>query len=137
MRILAIKAVKTKLGKPNVLISTAEKDHWVAYGMWTSHGNSENLEAYVGGEFTGDYFKKGETLLNGNVAENDDVILRDFSASMNPAVLAGAIAMENREKAQSLTDAALLFRRKRIEAQAAAAAAVPATAEAQTDLANA
>lgn len=111
--ILAIKATKTKLGKPVIIVETASKTHWVAYGMWTAHGNSENLEAYVGGNFAGDYFKKGDELLNGDVAQDDDVILRDFSATMNPAVLAGAIAAENAAKARGFNDAAAIFRKRR------------------------
>lgn len=128
-KILAIKAIKTKLGKPVILVTTAEKDHWCAYGMWTAKGNSEALDAYVGGEFSGDYYQEGEVLLSGDPVTQSDIILRDFSASMNPEVTARVAALGIAAKAESMNDAALLFRRRRTEklaadAKAAAAAAI-------------
>lgn len=121
-RILAIKQVTAKSGKPFVLVTTADRDHWVAYGMWNSRGLSANLESYVGGEFTADYFLKGEKLLNDDLAQDDNVILRDFVATMNSEVLAGAVARENAERASKASDAAAIFRRRRNEATAKAAA---------------
>lgn len=124
MNIIAIKSVVSKNGKPFILVTTADRDHWVAYGMWTSRGLSANLEAYVGGSFEGDYFQAGETLLNGDEAQDSNIILRDFVATQNPTVLAGAIAMENQLKATKLNDAAAIFRRRRTEAAAKATADV-------------
>lgn len=117
-KILAIKSVFTKAGKPNVLVSTAEKDHWVPFGQWKSKGASMNFDAYVGGQIETDYFKKDDELLNGQLCTADNTILRDFSVSMNPLVAAYAVAAETATRASELSDAAAIFRRRRLEAQA-------------------
>lgn len=124
MKIFAIKAVTTKGGKPNVLVSTIDgKNHWVPYGSWNAHGNSLSLEGYVGGEFEADYFQEGELLLSGDAVTASNVILRDFTASMNPAVLAGIAALEVKAQSEKMLGAAAAFRARR--AQAAAVVAAP------------
>jgi len=116
-KILAIKSVFTKAGKPNVLVSTAEKDIWVPYGQWQSKGASDNFDGYVGGNIEVDFFAKGDILLNGQECTQDGIILRDFAVSMNPAVVAYAVAAETAQRASKLSDAAAIFRRRRLERQ--------------------
>lgn len=134
-KILAIKSVLTKAGKPNVLVTTAERDHWVPFGMWNAAGNSANFESYIGGNIDADYFAEGEELISGDVAQADNMILRTFSASKNPRVLAEMDAIESAKKAEVLNEAALLFRRRRVEALAKKAAADAAAAKAAADAA--
>lgn len=129
-KILAIKSVVTKVtaaggGKPNVLVTASDRvaPHWVPFGMWTAAGNDTNFEAYLGGEFDADYFQKGEELISGDIANDDNIILRSFSASMNPVVLAHMSIINSTAKADALNGAALLFRARREEAQAKAKAA--------------
>lgn len=111
-KILAIKSVTTKAGRPVVLVSTVERDHWVPFGMWHAAGNDVNFEAYVGGSFDSSYFKKGDTLISGDVAQDDDIILERFSASMNPEVLAHMAAITSNKKGEGLLEAAAMFRKK-------------------------
>lgn len=121
-KIIAIKSVKTKAGKPNVLVSTAEKDHWCPYGSWIAKGASEALDAYVGGDFQADYFQEGELLLSGDAVTASDVILRDFVVTMNPMVVAGIAAIGVQQKGAEMQQAAAIFRRRRTDALAKATA---------------
>lgn len=121
MKIAAIKSVRTKLGKPNVLVTTIDgKQHWCPYGSWHAKGNSDALDAYVGGEFLFDYFQEGEELLSGDLATSSDVILRDFSASMSPLVVATIAAIGIQKQSEDMQIAAAMFRTRRLAAQALA-----------------
>lgn len=114
-KILAIKHVATKAGKPNVLVSTAAQDVWVPFGQWQSKGASAILDGYVGGSIETDFYAKGELLLNGQECTQDGIILRDFSVSMNPQVAAYAAAAEAMSRSAAASDAAAIFRRRRLE----------------------
>lgn len=138
-KILAIKSATTKAGRPVVIVETAERTVWVPFGMWTNTGADTNFEAYIGGNIDADYFLKGEELISGDVANDDNIILRSVSVSMNSEVLAHMASINANKKAESLNSAALLFRRKRDEATAKAkadkAAADALAAEAAAKLA--
>lgn len=111
--IIGIKSVRNKAGRPMIIVQTDVRDHWVTTKQWEGHGNSMNLEAYKGGEFSGDYFAAGDTLISGNTVEADGIILRDFVASQNPEVTARAEAAMIQAQAKELRAASALFARNR------------------------
>lgn len=113
MKILAIKHQSTKAGKPMIIISTADRDVWVTPKQFTSKGGSASLDSYVGGNIDVDYYAKGDALLNGQQCIDDNVILRDFVISANPAVLANALAIESAMRMQNAVDSSALFARNR------------------------
>jgi len=115
--ILSLKFQNSKLGKPLVIVTTPDRPHFLSVGQWVNKGYSMNLEAYVGGQIEVDYFQKGEELLNGDVAQDSDVITRDFIVKMDAEVLGKAIAAESATKAQGFADAARLFARNAAEAR--------------------
>lgn len=120
-KILSLKAVTTKAGKPTIIVITDDgKTNWVPYGSWVGHGYSETLDAYVGGEFHADYFQEGDTLLSGDAVTKSDIILRDFTAAMAPEVTAHIASIAARERADGFKAAAAMFRIKRDAALAAA-----------------
>ena len=115
-KILAAKHVTTKENRPMVIISTAERDHWVTFNQWTKgKGLSAILDPYIGGQFEADYFKAGDQLLSGDIVDTDDIILRDFTATMNAVVTANLVYVEQAALAAQRSDSATLFARKRAE----------------------
>ena len=112
-RILAIKSVKSKSGKPFVLLTTSNGDVWIPYGQWSA-SNSVNLQSYVGGEIAVMYFKKGDTLLSGTICEVDNVIVDSFIASQNPRVLALVEAELVQQGADDMALLAMQARKKRL-----------------------
>jgi hypothetical protein len=112
-KILAIKPVVTKAGRPSVLIQTATADIWVSHKQYQSKGCSNTFENYVGGDIEADYYKTGEPLFDGTPCTKDDTIVRDFSMSANSMVLASALAIESRLKAEEFSDKSALFARGR------------------------
>ncbi len=124
-KILAVKPITTKAGKPVVLVTTFDgseiKDHWCPFGSWKAKNLSTTaFDAYVGGEFQADYFQEGEILLSGDPVTQSDIILRDFTASMNTAVSASIAALEAKTKSESMSEAAAMFRARRVANLAAA-----------------
>ena len=99
-KIIAIKHVTTKAGKPNVLVTTAERDHWVSLGQWTNKAGKANIQNFVGGDFDANYFQVGDILLNGSACTESDIILDDFTVSMNEEVLARAEAVRAEKEMQ-------------------------------------
>lgn len=131
-KILSVKPVQTKLGKQVILVTTFDgtnvKDHWCSFGQWKAKNLSlTSFDAYVGGQFEADYYQEGEVLLSGDPVTQSDTILRDFVASMNPAVSAAVVALESRAKADSMAEANAMFKARRT-AQLAAAAKLAADA---------
>ena len=121
MKILAIKFVTTKSGNKKILITTATGDVWVTIGQWKSAGASSNLDMYVGGTCTANYFAKGELLFDGETeCTQDNTILHSVFVSGNPQVLAEAKVVEDRASMQDASDMSALFARKRVEAKALA-----------------
>ncbi len=117
MNILAIKHATSKAGKPFILVTTASKDIWLTPKQFTSKGASAALDSYVGGNIEADYYKEGELLLDGiTKCSKDDILLKDFYISANPAVLANAFAIESSMKMQQANDMGALFARKKAEA---------------------
>lgn len=115
-KILAVKPITTKAGRPMVIVSTIEKDHFVSRSQWSGHALSDVFDAYVGGEFDSDYYQKGDLLLDGvTVVEDSNVILRDFSASMNPVVTATIAATLIAQQSNQAKEQSALFARKRAE----------------------
>ncbi len=116
MNILAIKHVTSKEGKPFILVTTAAKDIWLTPRQWTSKGASAALDSYVGGSIETNYYKEGDLLLDGvSKCTKDDILLKDFFVSANPAVLANAYAIESSMKMQQSVDMGALFARKKTE----------------------
>jgi hypothetical protein len=113
MRILALKPVQTKAGKPMILVQTATTDVWLSPKQLTSKGCSLSLDVYVGGDIAIDYHKKGDVLLNGAICDTDDKLLKDFIISANPSVLAAALAIESKQKMEDMLDASALFARNK------------------------
>ncbi len=112
-KILAIKPVVTKAGKPMILIQTAASDLWLSPKQMQSKGCSVSLDSYVGGDIEADYYKMGDKLIDGTLCTTDNKLLKDFVISANPAVLANALAIESRMKFESMLDAGALFARNR------------------------
>ena len=133
MKILAIKRVITKVGKPSILVQTATGNHWPTPGQWKSTGASQTLDNYVGGDIDVEYFKEGELLFDGETTcTKDDTILKSVYATPNPKVLAEALAIESAKVAEDFMDRSALFTQARIAAKAKAA---NAPAKAATKLA--
>lgn len=128
-KILAVKPVTNKAGRPMVIISTVEKDHWVTRAQWDGAKLLPAFDAYVGGSILTDYFKKGEQLLSGDVVDTDDIILRSFSVSMNPTVAAAVAGNLILQEDAAAKEAAAMFARKR-------AAETPEQAQARRDAAR-
>ena len=120
MKILVCKPVTTKKGAEKVFIQTAQADIWVGSKQFKSKGCSSSHESYVGGDIEADYYKVGEEMFDKTLCTKDNTILRDFSISANPAVLANALVIENTVKAQAIDDRASLFARGREVARAKA-----------------
>lgn len=115
-KILGLKLQNRKAdGRPMVIIQANDRvaPHWVSFAQWIGHGYSEVLDAYVGGEFHPDYFKKGDELLSGDIVDADDVILRDFIASMSVQVASSLALGALKTKVDAATDAAKLFAARR------------------------
>lgn len=112
-KILAVKPITTKASRPMVIVTTLERDHFVTRAQWDGHKLSPAFDAYVGGSFHSDYFQKGDLLLSGDVVEDDNIILRDFSASMNPTVVAAIAGMLINQENSEAKEAAIMFARKR------------------------
>ncbi len=128
MKILAIKRIVTKLGKPSILVQTATKDIFVTPGQWAAQGASQSLDNYVGGDIDANYFEEGEMLFDGTTpCTKSGVILKTVFVSANPAVLAHALAIESANVGQSFMDKAALYTRQRVEAKAKEAEAAKAT----------
>lgn len=129
-KILSIKPITTKVGKPLILVTTvADGDVYVPYGSWVSGKKySEVLDSYVGGEFHADFYAEGEELLDGTKfeARNGTRILRDFTAAMNPVVAALLAHQSLKAQSDSMLEAAAMFRNRRNAAITAKAAATPA-----------
>ena len=113
MKILAIKSVTTKAGRPMILVSTAKSDIWLTVAQWNAKGASATLDNYVGGDIEARYFEEGEELFDGTKCTASDKILDTFSASMNPAVLAHSVVIEANAKEQEALDVNALFARRR------------------------
>lgn len=114
-KILAVKPITTKAGRPMVLVQTVDRPlgHFVTRAQWDGHKLSPAFDAYVGGQFLSDYFQKGDLLLSGDVVEDDNIILRDFSASMNPIVVAQIAGMLINQETAQASEATALFAAKR------------------------
>lgn len=112
--ILAIKNIITKSTKrPMVLISTNVKDHWVTAAQWKSKGLSMNVMSFVKGAFDADYYQKDDQLFDGTIATDSDIILRDFSASQHPSVVAETEAIRLMKQEDEINMASALFARNR------------------------
>lgn len=123
-KILSLKHVTTGEGRPMIIVSTVDRDHWVTFNQWTkSKGYSAILDPYVGGQFEADYFKAGDELISGDIVDTDDIIIRDFVATMNPVIVAHLVHVEAQAAAAQRSDAATLFQRRRSEETAEAKAA--------------
>jgi hypothetical protein len=132
-KILGLKLQNRKSdGRPMIIVQANDRvaPHWVSFAQWLGHGYSEVLDAYVGGEFHPDYFKKGDELLSGDIVDVDDIILRDFVASMSENVTAKLALGALQVKTEAAKDAAELFRMRR-------AAETPEQAQARRDAAKA
>jgi hypothetical protein len=103
-KIMQIKSQLTKAGKPVVIVTTAEKTHFVPWGQWLQVA-TKDLQAYNGGEFTGFYFRKGEILLNGASCTADDTILNTFTATQNARVAAHVAIITNEQEADRMNEA--------------------------------
>jgi len=112
-KILAVKPITTKAGRPMVIVSTIERDHFVTRAQWDAHKYSPVFDAYVGGTFSADYFSKGDTLLSGDIVTDDGVILREFSAAQNPTVIAAIAGMLLVQENTAAQEMSALFARKR------------------------
>lgn len=114
MKILAIKTITTKSGSPRILVQTADKDYYPSVKQWRSKGCSDVLDNYIGGDIEASYYKQGELLADGKSAvTKDDTLLKDFTASINPVVLAQSLAAESTMKMNMLIDKSALFNRIR------------------------
>ena len=118
MKILAIKRIVTKAteskgSKSLVLVSTAKQDVYITAGQWKSAGCSASLDNYTGGNIDVRYFEKGEELFDGTECTESGKILDNFSASMNPEVLAHSVVIESNAKEQDALDVNALFARRR------------------------
>ena len=113
MKILAIKPIVTKAGKPVILVQTASTDVWLSPKQMQSKGCSVSLDSYVGGDIEVDHYKQGDKLIDGTICTTDNKLLKDFIISANPAVLANALAIEAAARFNSMLDASALFARNR------------------------
>ncbi len=130
MNILAIKHVTSKVGRPLILVTTAAKDFWLTPKQWNSKGASAALDSYVGGNIDVDYYKEGDTLINGtDKCTKDETLVKDFYVSANSAVLANAFALESSAKMQKSMDMGALFARKKAESAPKAEAVKEEVAE--------
>lgn len=113
-KILAIKPVTSKDGRPFVLVTTADRDIWITRKQWKGHGNTEVFDAYVGGSISTDYYQKGDLLLDGvTVCDESDRILRDFSAAMNVTVTASIAAQVIANQSAEAEEMANMFAKRR------------------------
>lgn len=113
-KILAVKPIVSKEQRPFVLVTTVEREVWIPRKQWDAHKLSPVLDAYVGGTMYTDYYQKGDLLLDGvTVCDESDRILRDFSASMNPTIIAQVAGQVVLTQAAEATEMAALFAKKR------------------------
>ena len=117
MKIVEIKHVTSKAGRPMVLVVGAEKDIWLTAKQFTAKGGSSILDSYVGGNIEADFYNEGDVLQNNEKCTKDGVILRDFSISVNPIVSARALAAEQQMRMDDANSNAALFARKRAESK--------------------
>lgn len=133
-KILAVKPITTKAGRPMVIVSTIDRDHFVSRSQWEGHKLNVVFDAYVGGNLETDYYAKGDLLLDGvTVVEDDNIILRDFSASMNPEVTAKIASETLNKEAEVAREASAMFARKRAAETPEQAAERRAAAKAARD----
>jgi len=111
-RIIALKRVTTKAGKPNVLVSTGKADTWVPWGQWANKC-SKNIDSYIGGDFEPIFYAKGEELLNGDTCTQAGLIVKDFVASMNPTIAAKVEYETQKAINEDMDDKAAYMRRMR------------------------
>lgn len=115
MKILAIKSITTKAGRPMILVQTAEKDMFITVKQWQSKGCSSILDSYVGGDIEADYYQEGDKMINDTVCTKNDTVLRDFSVSVNPVVSARALAAESELRMSNALNASALFARNKAD----------------------
>jgi len=113
-KILAVKPIITKSGSVRVLVTTGSKDHWIPFGQWKNKCHNP-LESYIGGNIETDYYKAGDEMTNGENCTDDDKVLRDFIASINPEVAAIAQATTAQRQMEDLEAANALFKRNKAE----------------------
>ena len=116
MRIIAIKHITSKAGKPLVLVNTPSKDLFIPFGQWKQAG-SVNLQSYVGGDIEVNYYAKGEKLANGVECDTEGVLVKQVFPTQNAEVVGQVEAITVAKQAEEQEAKAAFMRRMRTNAK--------------------
>jgi hypothetical protein len=135
MRILKIVERKTaksentdRIGKLNLMITLIDgATHWVSLKQWLGDGHSTRYAEYVGGDYTPTYMEVGDTMFSGAICTKANTILDEFTASVNPDVLALARVYAENKADEARTADMLAFETRQARRRAARAEALAGT----------